>query len=421
MKFIHATRANLISELQKKRVILFGASVQPEEVWNDLLLSFNVDISKSVEMIVDNDTCKQGKSFLLSDRSFIIESPSKLTSIDWSENIILITSRFYIDIIDQLKAMDALKDAEVYAWPCVTLDREKTPEEKYEIRIRQEALNQYEFWLGNTNYPEITKSHLRQKMRNTLLIDGYRVIPRVAIMHSNICSLKCHNCCDMLPQVKKPYYIPAAEIISDLELLLSGVDLCMSVDLTDGEGLLYRELDEVLDFVLNNPKIATVMLISNGTIMPKESTLKLMRHPKFWINVSDYGIPERSNPVIAALSSNSINLSVTRDLAWKDLKVNSIQKRTESRELLRYEFLRCRNKLCSKAYIHRKLYACMPAFRMSNLGIFESERDYITINESDSPDQIWEKIYHICMLDYIDACDYCNFENTGVDIIPAGS
>ncbi|WP_026526293.1 radical SAM protein [Butyrivibrio sp. VCD2006] len=421
MQFIHAGRKEFVKELEQNRLVLFGASFQPQEVWKDLLLDFEIDISEFVDLMVDNSEKKHGENYAICNKTFVIQNPSELKKIDWGTNVLLITSRYYLDIMRQLEEMPELNEAHVYAWPCVTLDKERTIEDKYEIRIRQEALLQYDFWLGTTGFAEITKKALRIKMRKKIYADGYRVIPRVTVMHSNICSLHCSQCCDMIPQVKKPYYIPAKDIIGDLELLLSGVDLCMSLDLTDGEGLLYKELDALLEYSLKNPKIATVLLISNGTIMPKHSLLKLMQHPKFWIAISDYGIEEKSNNVLNALRSYGINHVVIRDFVWKDLKVNNIKKRSDSRDMIRYEFLRCRNKLCSKAYIGKRLYACMPSFRMANLDIFESDKDYVLLDEKDTPEQIWNKLYHICMLDYIDACDYCNFENTGVDIIPVGS
>lgn len=421
MIFKHDGRTELVQTLNEKRIILFGASIQPQEMWRDILLNYQYDISLRIDFLVDNDEEKWDSQYSISNMSYLVKSPEALKEIDWSEHILIITSRFYLDIIGQIEEMSELSEAEVYAWPCVTLDREKTVDDKYEIRIRQEALTQYEFWLGNTGYAEITKNDLRQKMRNKVCKEGYRVIPRVTVMHSDVCSLHCTNCCDLIPQVKRHYYIPAKEIIENLDLLLSGVDMCMSLDLTDGEGLLYREIDELIEYAVNNPKIATVLLISNGTIVPKESTLKLMQHPKFWIAISDYDIPDKTGSVIDEIKKNRINLAIQRDFVWKDLKVNDIEKRTEGRDMLRYEFLRCRNKLCSKALFGKKLYACMPAFRMANLGIYESDKDYIELNETDSPDQIWDKLYHICMLEYIEACDYCNFENTGVDIIPVGS
>lgn len=421
MRFCHSGRTELVHALNSKRMILFGASVQPQEMWRDILLDYQMDLSSKIELFVDNDEKKWGSEYSLSDKSYPIKAPEELKEIDWSDHILVITSRFYLDIIKQIEKIPELDNAEVYAWPCVTLDREKTPDDKYEIRIRQEALTQYEFWLGTTGYAEITKNDLRQKMRNKVYQKGFRVIPRITVMHSDICSLHCSNCCDLIPQVKEHYYIPAKEIIKNLDLLLSGVDLCMSLDLTDGEGLLYREIDDLIEYAVNNPKIATVLLISNGTIVPKDSTLKLMQHPKFWIAVSDYGIPEKSAPVIDSIKQYRINLAIQRDFTWKDLKVNNIVKREESRNMLRYEFLRCRNKLCSKALFGKRLYACMPAFRMANLDIYESDRDYVDLNENDSPDIIWEKLYKLCMVDYIEACDYCNFENTGVDIIPVGS
>ena len=139
------------------------------------------------------------------------------------------------------------------------------------------------------------------------------------------------------------------------------------------------------------------------------------------MQISRYNEAEDRLPTLCKiLDENDIQYTVEEELVWKDFRLNPVKKREEKREYLRYEFLRCCNKLCSKAYIGRKLYACMPAFRMSNLGYYSSEYDYITIEYDDNPDQIWEKVYRLSMLDYVEACDYCNFENTGLPLIRPG-
>ncbi|MCR5030681.1 MAG: radical SAM protein [Selenomonadaceae bacterium] len=421
MRFMHCGREEFLKRTENRRLVLFGASVQPHEVELDLREKFGVELSDYVDGIVDNGAKKWGTDFSVGSNTLKIESPAALRKKDWSKAAILITSRFYLEIIKQLDAMPELCEAEVYAWPCVILDMELTPEGKYERRITGEAIKQYNDYLKAVRCDNEKKEQMLSAVREKISAPGYRVLPRVVLMHSNICTLHCKYCCDLIPQVKKTYYIRADEIIKNLQLLLTGVDMCVSADLTDGEGLLYRELDTLLEFLLNEDKIETVLLMSNGTVIPKESTLNLMRHPKFWINFSDYGVGEKFQAVRDKLNAYDIQYTVNESLVWKDFGVHDLKKREESRELLRYEFLRCCNKMCSKAYIDRKLYACMPAFRMSNLGIYQSDKDYIQINETDTPSEIWEKIVNLCMINYIDACDYCNFENTGVPFVPIGN
>ncbi len=316
--------------------------------------------------------------------------------------------------------MVELESMEVYAWPCLILDMELTPEGKYERRIFGEALKQYRDYLEAAHSSEEEKSERYQNLKNKISKPGYRVLPRVVLMHSNICTRSCSYCCDLIPQVKTPYYIPAQEIINNMKLLLTGVDSCISADLTDGEGFLYRELDDLLDYLLEDDKIESVLMMSNGTILPKQSTLDRMKHPKFWVHFSDYGTGAKFKAICEKFDECGIQYTINQDLVWKDFGVDHLEKRQESREFLRYDFLRCCNKMCSKAYIDRKLYACMPAFRMSNLGVYQSSKDFISIEMGDSPDEIWKKIYSLCMIDYIEACDYCNFENTGVPFVKVG-
>ena len=422
MRFIHCGTEDFVRRTEEQRLVLIGASVQPHEAEKNLREKYGYDLSTNTELVVDNDLEKRGREFKLGEKMYEIQSSEVLQVIDWTNRVIFITSRCYLEVIKQLEQMPELEDVEVYAWACcIVLDLELTPEKKLERRIYWRAAIQYDDWLKVAHCSEAEKTSLRRSMQKKLNTPGFRVLSRVTLLHSNICSLRCRHCCDMIPQVQKPYYIPAEEVIENLRLLLSGVELCVAADLTDGEGLLYKELDKLLDYVLNEDKIETVLLISNGTVIPSEAILQRMRHPKFWLQISRYKESEKKLPSLCKiLDEYGVQYTVEKELVWKDFRLNPVQKRDERREYLRYEFLRCCNKLCSKAYISRRLYGCMPAFRMNNLNYYTSDRDYVTIEKEDTPDQIWEKVYRLSMVDYIEACDYCNFENTGLSFLSPG-
>ena len=423
MKFVHCGRNEYIKNNKTKNIILWGASKQLYEAVQEFsTLEFNLE--DRVIAVIDADEKKHGSVCKVAHKEFIIQGVDYLLHNKLENCSILITSRFYLDIIKQLREIKLEISIEVYAYPCIILDYEESYEDKYASRITNQAISEYEEYLtSRRDLNSKEKNNLRKRLKGYLDgEDGIRpnIIPSIVLMHSNICSLKCSNCCDLIPKVKKPYYLSAEEVLKDLNNVLKGVDKCIRVDLTDGEVFLYRELDTLLENIINHPKVETVFMFTNATIMPKESTLKLLQNKKCFLNISDYGLEDTMRKFIDVLEEYSINHNVLQDMEWMDFKLDSIKKRDEEFELLRYDFLRCGNKKCSKALFKGKLYACMPAFRYASLGIYENDNDYVTISENDSSQEVWEKLKGICMIDFIKTCERCNFGNTGLDIISAG-
>jgi hypothetical protein len=246
-----------------------------------------------------------------------------------------------------------------------------------------------------------------------------KILPSVVLLHSNICSLQCPECCDLIPHVKQPYYIPPDEAMRDLENLLRGVDICVQVDLTDGEPFLYKGLEELLEMVAAHPKVATVHMTTNAAVTPSTSVLRALRHKKVSVSISDYGMIDKLGKLVHVFERQDIQFDVLTCLTWKVFGFP--QKRAVEREWLYYEFLRCCNRKCSKPLLRGRLYACMPAFRMADIGVFSAEQDSVALNAADTDEEIARKIHYINMIDFVEACAWCRFHDESVSsTVPSG-
>lgn len=92
-----------------KNIILWGSSIMAKEA----IIYF--DLKDRVLVIVDNDIKKQNKKMIFNDKSYDIISPIELKEYDNAENILLISNRFYLDIIEQVENMKLVMD--YYAYP----------------------------------------------------------------------------------------------------------------------------------------------------------------------------------------------------------------------------------------------------------------------------------------------------------------
>lgn len=60
-----------------------------------------------------------------------------------------------------------------------------------------------------------------------------------------------------------------------------------------GEPFLYPHLQEIVEYLIGQKKVLGIMLITNSTIMPAPQVLELLRNPKVFVEISDYGHLEK--------------------------------------------------------------------------------------------------------------------------------
>ena len=56
----------------------------------------------------------------------------------------------------------------------------------------------------------------------------------------------------------------------------------------------YPDLEKILEYLCNNEKIGYVLIVTNGTVYPKPSVIKWMKHPKVTVWVSCYAAVDTS-------------------------------------------------------------------------------------------------------------------------------
>jgi hypothetical protein len=415
MHFTHCTKDEFMRRCKCKKIICFGASRMPHEV------VYELPIADQISCVLDNNAEKAGTQINLGGRDIPVYGLEWLHNQCLDDHVLLITSRFFYDIFCQLKNNARLENIECYAWPLMYLEDESTPEKKYYNRVIRKSLEFYDIWLeaASLSCEEKNAQFEFYKSMVTGSTSRLNILPSVVLMHSNICSLNCEECCDLIPHVKKPYYLSPDEIMRDFENLLRGLDLCVKADLTDGEVFLYPELAELIERVAAQPKVKIVEMVTNGTIMPSEDVLRALENKKVMVVISDYGFIDKLGTLIHCFENRGIKFAVKSALKWWNFGFPS--KRNMERNWLYYDFLRCENKLCSKPLLRGKLYGCMPAFRMADVGIFDSGKDYVTLGEDDADDEITRKIQSVCMMDYIEACGWCRFCDQSVpQVIPSG-
>lgn len=116
-----------VKQTKRKKFICFGASKMPQEMceWYS-----DYHLENQIEFVVDNDSKKWGKNIRLGKRDITIRGVDYLVKNHTEGLDILVTSRYYYEIVEQLDSMSELDQVHCYIFPLFEL-------EKHEFQIEE--------------------------------------------------------------------------------------------------------------------------------------------------------------------------------------------------------------------------------------------------------------------------------------------
>lgn len=278
----------------------------------------------------------------------------------------------------------------------------------------------YESCLQRINIGQVNKEEAIRKLQEDLKREDFLVLPRVVISLTNRCSLRCRDCNALIPYAKEKYDRPILEQIRDIERLLEVVDRICCVELIGGEPFLYKNIGSILEYCLKSPKIDQVEITTNGTIMPSEQLIELMKNEKCFVMFSDYGeINEKSKEIVNQLRHVCGCVIDLQNRMWYDS--GDMKKRGKSKRRIRYEFFMCDCKNVCRTLYKGKLYICGRAPILHEIGKATSQTDFLDLNElSDNLIEAKKAIKDFFMSEVAEACDYCDYASDWVKYVPSG-
>lgn len=398
-----------------KKIICFGTGVMAEEA-----LQYK-EIRRAVVCMVDNDKRKQNGEIELGGQFYSVIAPEDLLVHIDSDTIVLLTSGHYKAMMHQLEEMELNPRPEMYAFPELQVAYSSDSEEFFEERILKECLQEYEIILEQHH---ISGEEKRQKMQEKeTFIRGKSavvrpfVIPRIMIMPTTRCNMRCKGCSSLLPLFDKPCDVKIEQIMQDFEVFFSGVDECIRITV-GGEPFLYPHLNEILEYLLGQSKVLGILLITNSTLLPGTEVLELLKDPKILVEISDYGHLEKMSRLIQLLEEHDICFKVLTDQTWTDM--GGVECRNRTAEELRFTYLNCDQSKVIKGFHNGKFHTCARSARMLALGAYESEHDFFELRQEDSPEEVKEKLKKMFYSESADACNYCDLGALPAKVIEAG-
>lgn len=148
-------------------------------------------------------------------------------------------------------------------------------------------------------------------------------LARTDLSVTEYCNLRCKNCNMLMPYFKHPKHRDLELLKEDIDAYFNWVDQVQVFNLLGGEPFLYPHVLELTQYLCQNyrNRIDQVVFFSNGTLIPSEELLKLMREYEIEVQVSDYrkGLPrvaEKVDRFQDALCAHGIRFRHGVDEQW---------------------------------------------------------------------------------------------------------
>jgi hypothetical protein len=251
--------------------------------------------------------------------------------------------------------------------------------------------------------------------RSVFAVTSRLELTRVELCITTRCSLHCRDCANLIPFYNSPADEDPEALIRDIDTFLGVVDRVHSFSVMGGESFLHSGIAKVVAHLVQQDRVGTVQVVTNGTVMPREDVLTVLAHKKVVVAVSNYPaeVAPRKLSILARLKERGINCIHQGIGVWKDL--GGFAPRVDNSEAA----LRNRFEHCTFRQFHNlidgEFHLCPRSAHGSRLGQFRNDPgDSVRFKSRPDPKQVRAEIRELCGKKYIAACRACK---GGVELI----
>ncbi len=385
---------DLREELGTKKIICLGTPLDIK----DKIKTYNISphqIECCCDVFMDSDCNTASPLFNVFDLSH-------LDTIDVSKYILLIVDSNVDQVKKHLRSLKIYNQSSVINCYKLPLNRRyyNNPDEVVAYRYTTPLAFWKEYCLKKVGIIDQAEHHKH-------------CIPRVILVLTTKCNLRCKDCIALTPYYKNSYHVPLAILIRSIEKFLSDVEYCYCLELLGGEPFLYPDINELLNHLIMHDKISTIQITTNGLADIDDSTINLLKNKKVHVRISNYDIGNKEKQLSfqEKIKAAGINFWVQSDIAW--LPIGNLHKRNENHQTLMDEYSLCFEGLNCKTILNGNLYSCTFASRIADLGI-ATDIEYIDLlNEAVT----WNQLFSFWNMPYCSACDYCKMMDPNAQCI----
>ena len=228
---------------------------------------------------------------------------------------------------------------------------------------------------------------------------------------SNVCTLKCKHCCEMVPYYNVKEFVKADVVIENCKKVADACQFTMYIELIGGEPFLHPDIVYILEELLKIDDVGYVKIFTNGTVVPSKQLCRVLKNPRIVIVWSNYQdtlegtLLENVNRTRELFAKEGIEYIYSMSKTWLDF--SSFDYADKSEKELQNDFEDCFLANCHRLY-EGVLYRCPHQYAAMRLGKIKIETsDCVDLEKSSSMEELSEKLFDFKNLQYVDACRYC--------------
>jgi organic radical activating enzyme len=234
------------------------------------------------------------------------------------------------------------------------------------------------------------------------------------------CNLACSFCNMFIPHYELPKHRDIQIILSDIDSYFNLVDYVSIFHLVGGEPFLHPNIKDIIEYILEkySDKIDKFIITTNGTVLPKEEILEVLKNNNVILSVSNYSnklekLKSKVERVVDTYKVNNINHYVRNNIEWYDFGDLRIKNNMSKEELINH-FDSCTAPF--RGLNDGKFYYCHLNTSAVLTKLFPlNDNDYVNLSDVSSEDLIKFDL-GFTELGYITFCDNCNGCNTGIKV-----
>ncbi|MBI5079289.1 hypothetical protein HZB06_01260 [Candidatus Wolfebacteria bacterium] len=373
---------SLFSEIRSKKlpVVIAGAGIVGK-----ILLSFCRNKGINVECFCDSNKKVAGSKFCGLDVIYTPDLKAK-----YKNAVILISVAAIKDVVDLLKSLGF---SNLYAGG--------------------QLLKHF-----NVSQNDVSLDYTKFAIENCILChDGYLNPDKIFLRSIDViiterCSLKCRDCSNLMQYYENPQNCDTGMLLKSLDIFCAIIDEVMDFRIIGGEPFMNKEWHVIAKKLIDEPKAKRIVIYTNGTIIPNEKHIPLLKNGKVLIIISDYGALSRNLIGLEkTLTKNKIAHYVLNIDEW--LSCSAITPHNRGPKGNKEIFKLC----CAKnmaTLSDGKLFRCpyaANAFRLS--AVPDCKSDYVDLFQKSLDAENISKIKkeikdYLLYREYLEICDFCN-------------
>lgn len=375
-----------INKYKSKKVSIYGATVGGNIIYQHLT-------AKGVKVECFYDRKHAGEKFC----GILVKNPE---DIEKDEMIINVLTRSFDSAVQTLQQLE-LSKMYISTNLIKEIDIKRLNLKEDEIEVANDFLKNYSIYANGINSLNF-------------------ILPALEVFITEKCTLRCRDCSHLIPYYTNREHYDLKRIIDSLENVLKVVTYIEDLIILGGEPFLYPDLIDLLVWGDKKSKIGKMTIISNGTVMPSNKLIEIMKATGTRIRISNYGKHSiKLDEIRRVCEEKEISCFINNE-EWIDM--GKIENHHYSIAELKEIFEDCPFAF-DMLLLKGRLYRCAHIAHLFNLGkVSDEKKEYVDFTEL-TEEQIERKkieLEEYLHCEYLQTCTYCKgIKNSIKGIEPA--